>query len=138
MRRPPARWPALVSAGFLSRAAALVYHVLWTRQLTLVLRHTVAAVSPLLATFMAGPARGSALAARRVERVSAATRPRAYAAVELGIAGSALALPWLLPAGLPILAALARSGIDSPLARESVRLALSAVLLLVPTVLMGV
>src|SRR5262245_57652617 len=134
MRRPPARWPALVSAGFLSGAAALVYQVLWTLQLTLVLGHTVASVSTVTATLM--PA--LALAARRVERLSPATRPRAYAAVELGIAGSALALPWLLPAGLPLLAALARSGIDSPLARESVRLALSAVLLLVPTVLMGV
>jgi len=127
----------LASACLLSGAAALVYQVLWTRQLALLLGHTVAALSTVLATFMAGLACGSALAARYVERVPAGSRPRAYAFLELGIAGFALIFPWLLRAGLPPLASLYASGAASPLLLESARLGLSAALLLVPTTLMG-
>src|SRR6059036_2729854 len=86
----------LVGACLLSGAAALAYQILWTRQLGLLLGHTVAAVSTVLATFMAGLALGSALAARGVERVAPSGRPRAYALIELGVAGSALALPLLM------------------------------------------
>jgi len=127
----------LASACLLSGAAALVYQVLWTRQLALLLGHTVAALSTVLATFMAGLALGSALAARYVERVPAGSGPRAYAFLELGIAGFALIFPWLLRAGLPPLAWLYASGAASPLVLESARLGLSAALLLVPTTLMG-
>src|SRR2546427_116071 len=112
----------LASACLLSGAAALVYQVLWTRQLALLLGHT--ALSTVLATFMAGLACGSALAARYVERVPAGSRPRAYAFLELGIAGFALIFPWLLRAGLPPLAALYGSGAASPLVLESARLGL--------------
>jgi spermidine synthase len=128
----------LASACLLSGAAALVYQVLWTRQLTLLVGHTVTAVSTVLATFMAGLALGSALAARYVERVPAGSRPRAYAFLELGIAGFALAFPSLLGAGLPALAALYVSGVASPLVLESARLGLSAALLHGPTTLMGI
>jgi spermidine synthase len=126
-----------VAACLLSGAAALVYQVLWTRQLTLLLGHTVAAVSTVLATFMAGLALGSALAGRYLGRLPAVSRPRAYALLELGIAGAALAFPGLLRAGLPPLAALYGSGATSALVLESARLGLSAVLLLLPTTLMG-
>src|SRR5712691_1042473 len=50
----------LASACLLSGAAALVYQVLWTRQLALLRGLTVAALSTVLATFMAGLACGSA------------------------------------------------------------------------------
>ncbi|HEY2943985.1 MAG TPA: fused MFS/spermidine synthase [Vicinamibacteria bacterium] len=127
----------LAAACLLSGAAALVYQVLWTRQLALLMGHTVAALSTVLATFMAGLALGSALAAHSVERVPAGFRPRAYALLELGIAGFALVFPWLLRAGLAPLAALYGSRAASPLVLESARLGLSAALLLVPTTLMG-
>jgi spermidine synthase len=127
----------LAFACLLSGAAALVYQVLWTRQLALILGHTVAALSTVLATFMAGLALGSALAARYVERVPAGSRPRAYAFLELGIAGFALAFPWLLRAGLPPLASLYASGAASPFVLESARLGVGAAFLLVPTTLMG-
>src|SRR5207245_6619878 len=106
--------PPLLLACLLSGAAALVYQVLWTRQLTLVLGHTVAAVSTVLATFMAGLALGSALAARGVGRVPPALRSRAYALVELGIAGAALLFPFFLRGGIPLLGALDGSGQGSP------------------------
>ena len=127
----------LASACLLSGAAALAYQILWTRQLALLLGHTVGALSIVLATFMAGLALGSAVAARYLERVPAGLRPRTYAFLEVGIAGFALAFPGLLRAGLPPLAALYVSGAASPLVLESARLGLSAALLLVPTTLMG-
>jgi spermidine synthase len=108
----------LVAACLLSGAAALVYQVLWTRQLTLLLGHTVAAVSTVLATFMGGLALGSALAARALPRTAPSARPGAYALLEFGIAGCALAFPFLLRTGLP-------------------PLVLGVLLLLAPTVLMG-
>jgi len=108
----------LVAACLLSGAAALVYQVLWTRQLTLLLGHTVAAVSTVLATFMGGLGLGSALAARALPRTAPSARPGAYALLELGIAGCALAFPFLLRTGLP-------------------PLALGVLLLLAPTLLMG-
>jgi spermidine synthase len=108
----------LVAACLLSGAAALVYQVLWTRQLTLLLGHTVAAVTTVLATFMGGLALGSALAARTLPRTAPSARPGAYALLEFGIAGCALAFPFLLRTGLP-------------------PLVLGVLLLLAPTVLMG-
>jgi spermidine synthase len=108
----------LVAACLLSGAAALVYQVLWTRQLTLLLGHTVAAVSTVLATFMGGLALGSALAARVLPRTAPSARPGAYALLEFGIAGCALAFPFLLRTGLP-------------------PLVLGVLLPLAPTVLMG-
>jgi spermidine synthase len=108
----------LVAAGLFSGAAALVYQVLWTRQITLLLGHTVAAVSTVLATFMGGLALGSGLAGRLLPRTAPATWPRAYALLELGIAGCALVLPFLLRTGLPPLVS-------------------SVILLLAPTLLMG-
>ena len=128
--------PSLLVACFLSGAAALVYQVLWTRQLTLLLGHTVVAVSTVLATFMAGLALGGALAAGGVERVPPARRSRAYALIEIGIAGAAILFPLLLRGGMALLIALHRPE-GSPALLEGGRIALSAASLLAPTALMG-
>ncbi|PYQ04365.1 MAG: hypothetical protein DMF82_10835 [Acidobacteria bacterium] len=137
MRGGPGPPLPIVAAALLSGAAALVYQVLWTRELALVVGHTVAAVSTVLATFMAGLALGSGLAARYARRMSAGSAGRIYALLEIGIAGAAVALPLLTRAGTVPLAALYGSGGAPALALESARLALSAALLLGPTMLMG-
>ena len=67
--------PWLALATFLSGVAALVYQLLWTRQLGLVLGNTVGAVSTVLATFMGGLALGSALAAGRADRLPRRVAP---------------------------------------------------------------
>ena len=54
----------------LSGAAGLIYEVLWTRQLTLLMGHTTAAASTVLAAFMGGLAIGAALAGPIATRVS--------------------------------------------------------------------
>jgi spermidine synthase len=71
-------WPLGVAAGrvavgvaALSGALALVAEVVWTRALALVLGSSVYAFTVMLVTFLVGIAAGSALCARRVERLRA-------------------------------------------------------------------
>src|SRR2546422_2472641 len=85
-----------------SGAAALIYEVAWTRLLTLQMGHTVAAASTVLAAFMGGLAIGAAFAGRLPVR-SASGPLRAYAALELAVALTAMVLPALLAACVPAL-----------------------------------
>src|SRR5687767_8117104 len=98
----------LIALYIASGAAALVYQVVWTRLLTLQLGHTVAAASTVLAAFMGGLAIGAWLAGRVVGRVGQASTHQPhltiYAALEIGIAAGALALPFALRASVPLLA----------------------------------
>ena len=79
--------PALWAASVLSGLAALVYQVLWSRELSLVLGTSTEAVSVVLSSFMAGLGLGNALAARVLgrqgsSRVAAERLARAYAVLE--------------------------------------------------------
>src|SRR5262245_10069072 len=117
-----------------SGAAALVYEVTWTRLLTLQMGHTVAAVSTVLAAFMGGLSAGAWIAGRFA---SLRGRPlRTYAALEMLIALTALALPLMLAAVLPIVAWAYADG-DAPLRFAFVRATLSLALLAVPAAAMG-
>ena len=119
----------------LSGATGLIYEILWARMLGLVFGATTLAVSTVLAAFMGGLALGSALAGRLASRI--AKPVAAYGWLEIGIAIYA----WLLP--------LLFSGIDNLYASiwqhlqpgffafTLLRFALSCLLLLVPTTLMG-
>src|SRR5258706_15530335 len=86
-----------------SGAAALVYEITWTRMLTLAMGHTVAAASTVLAAFMGGLAIGSWIGGR-LENYLSGDSPqltgvrflRAYAALEIVVAISAIAQPALL------------------------------------------
>jgi spermidine synthase len=94
----PGGWP-LAGAGacfVLSGFAALVYQTAWLRQFSLVFGTAELAVATVLAAYMAGLATGAALINRWLPRIR---RPlRAYAALELGICISAVAVPALLAA----------------------------------------
>ena len=79
---------------FLSGFSALVYQVLWTRELGLFFGHTIYAVSAVLTAFMGGLALGSQVGGRLIARVRSPLQ--AYGWLELGI-GAAGALFWLLP-----------------------------------------
>src|SRR3954452_6355349 len=93
---------AFVILYIASGVTALLYEVTWTRMLTLVLGHTVAAASTVLAALMGGMALGSWIGGRielHLRDRSAQLRGdrilRAYAALEIPIALSAFALPSL-------------------------------------------
>jgi spermidine synthase len=126
--------PFLLLITALSGFAALVFEILWIRQLGLVVGTTTAAISTVIAAFMAGLAIGSAVFGRLTDRLR---RPlRAYALLEAGIALSSLGVMALLPslpAAYPPIASAVSPG--TPLA--AVRFVLVFVLLLVPTSLMG-
>ncbi len=94
---------ALSAALVLSGAAALIYETAWTRQLGLLMGHTVAAASCVLAAFMLGLALGAAVGGRIAVRVTPAAALRAYAVFEIAIAGLALLLPAELAALRPLL-----------------------------------
>ncbi|HEU4928175.1 MAG TPA: fused MFS/spermidine synthase [Vicinamibacterales bacterium] len=126
--------PRLAVLFFLSGACALIYQVLWLRQLSLIFGVTVYAASTVLATFMAGLAIGSAAAGRLSERVR---RPLLwFGAAEALIGVTALLSPLaldLVTAGYVALA----PGLESRALATALRFACSAAVLLVPTVLMG-
>ena len=118
----------------LSGATALVYQVLWLRLLTLSFGATTSAVGTVLTCFMLGLACGAWLFGRIADRVR---RPLLlYAAIELGIAVSAL----LLPVALRSLNAVYPHVYESEELRwllPVVRLAFTSMILLVPCTLIG-
>ncbi len=94
----------LGTALALSGAAALIYETTWTRQLGLLMGHTAAATSSVLAAFMLGLAAGAAIGGRIAARVTPAAALRTYAGLEIVIAVLALLLPAELAGLRPLLA----------------------------------
>ncbi len=94
---------ALAASVLFSGAAALVYQVVWVRQLTTVLGTTLEAVSVVLGLFMLGLGFGSFLASRFIDRMAGTHLPRLYAALEIGVAVFALLFPLLLSRYTPVL-----------------------------------
>jgi len=119
-----------------SGLAGLVYEVGWTRLLTLELGRSMAASSTVLAVFMGGLAAGAAVAGRLAARMTAQRALRVYAALECGVAALAVALPLELRAVAPLFAATYRDGSGGMLFAFT-RLAVSTLLLLLPTLLLG-
>ena len=128
--------PALVFACFLlSGASGLVFEMVWTRELTLVFGSTTLAISTVLSVFMGGLALGSFLAGRFADR--ARSPVVLYALAEAGVGLYALAVPLVLafyPRLNPLFVALAGR---SALVLALLRFVATAVVLLIPTTLMG-
>lgn len=141
--QPAAAWPAserarLRALGWMflaSGLAALMYQVLFARQLALVFGSTATATYTVLATFLGGMSIGSVLGGHLAARTA---RPLLlYAAMEGAIALYCMATPHLF--GLVQQAYVALAG-DLPAASGelvALRVALGALVLLVPTVAMG-
>ncbi|HEY7546675.1 MAG TPA: fused MFS/spermidine synthase, partial [Blastocatellia bacterium] len=120
---------------FASGFSGLVYQVIWVRELVLVFGATTFAVSTVLTVFMGGLAAGSFYSGRRSEKI---TRPlRLYGLLEIGIGVYGLAVP-LIFALLPgIYHALWGPLQVSFIALSAVRFLFVAIVLIVPTALMG-
>ncbi len=122
-------WPLF----FFSGAAALVYEVLWVRQLTLVFGNTIYATATVLAAYMGGLALGSWLLGRVADK---SRRPLfLYGILEGAVGASALLFPILLSSFVPLLKWLYRSG--HPITLDVFRFSAAFLLLLVPTAAMG-
>ncbi|HZR84148.1 MAG TPA: fused MFS/spermidine synthase [Candidatus Binatia bacterium] len=129
-----AGWP-LVACLFASGAAALIYEVVWLRQLGLVMGHTAYALSTVLTSFLGGLALGAYAGGRWARRGLAS--PRLYAAIELGVAVAALLMPLAIAALDPVFGGAYRRLADRFVAYNLVQFTLAGAVLLVPTFLMG-
>ena len=120
-----------LASGF----SALVYQIVWLRLLALVFGVTVYAASAVLTSFMAGLALGSWLGGRAADRVG--NPLRAFGYVELGIGASALAVPLLLEVAQTLYVRIYMQAPDAAALLTVARVVCSALVLLVPTTLMG-
>src|SRR5579863_836439 len=134
---PPRRYmfSALLVCFFFSGAAGLIDQVVWSKALGLIFGHTAYAVATVLAVFMAGLASGSAWIGRRSE---GSHRPIAmYAWLELGVAASAtISLAGLAGVRAAYVAAYPYAAGDAGVLLM-LRFAGSALVLFLPTFLMG-
>jgi spermidine synthase len=128
---------ALIVLGcfFLTGASGLVFEQVWTRELELVFGSTTLAISTVLSVFMGGLGLGSWLAGRLADRVR--DRLRAYALAEAGVGLYALAVPLILRSYPSLNAGLYRLFGDHAVALSLGRFIAAAILLLIPTTLMG-
>src|SRR5580698_2818978 len=139
---PAARSPSVLAPSVLlvcaiafgSGAASLVFEALWFHQAGLALGNGVTTSSLVLSGFMAGLALGGLLA-QRLERP--ASPMRLYAALEAIVALAGLALVYVLPALGGVLAPRLTAFAAHPLLAGALRLALSFLLLLLPSTAMG-
>ena len=126
---------AVLPLFLVSGAAGLVYEVTWTRAFGVVFGNTVFAVSTVLTAFMLGLAGGSWMFGRIADRSS---RPlKLYALLEVGIGVYALAFPAILATTDLFYRWFFQSFHPGFYPLTFVRFAMSVVMLLVPTALMG-
>lgn len=120
---------------FFSGAAALVYEVVWLRLLGLVFGHTVHATTTVLTAYMGGLALGSLALGRRADRVR---RPLLlYGALEAAIGLYCLCTPLLFAAVGNAYGGILRVVGESSTGVLAAQFCLAAVILIVPTTLMG-
>ncbi len=127
----------LIALGFtLSGAAALIYEVTWTRELSLVFSSTVYAVSAMLAAFMTGLSLGGWLGGRRADNPDA-DHIKDLALIEMGI-GLFGILSLLVVRALPGLQfALLETLTPPPGLFFLMQMFMAFLVMLIPTTLMG-
>jgi spermidine synthase len=127
--------PVVSIVALFSGAAGLMFEIVWFYRCGLVFGNSVWAASIVLSSFMGGLAIGSGITARIVDRVR---RPlRAYAAAELAVAVSGIALAHVLTALPIVLAPLVRYAADAFFVTNALRLTTAFALLLAPATAMG-
>ncbi len=127
--------PIVLLLFFFSGASALVYEVVWGRMLTLVFGGTSFAISTVLAAFMGGLALGSYAFGKLIDRRGHPLL--VYGLLEAGIGVWALVLPTLLGLLNSAYGLLYRDLDPSFYTISLLRFALTFVVILVPTTMMG-
>ncbi len=134
-RRP---WPSVwIIAGLLAGSGfcALVYQVVWLRELRLVFGASTPASAAVLAIYMGGLGAGGLVLGRRVDRSAAPLR--FYARLEFGIALLAAVTPLLVAAATRAYVASGGAPALGGGAATLLRLGLATLVLAGPTFLMG-
>jgi len=122
---------------FLSGISGLIYETVWFRMLIRVFGTTLEATSAVLAVFMGGLALGAWLAGRKADTLKNDLRTYAWIELLVGLlaAGATflmIALPGSIAGLLP-----AGAGIAAGAARGLIRIGVTGIVLLPPTILMG-
>lgn len=120
---------------FLSGMAGLIYEVVWAKYLGLLLGHTAYAYSLVLALFMGGIAFGSLIFGRLADKVK--NNLLIYALIQLSICLYCLFTPNLFEASRIFSVDIVRYFTDSPQAILAVKFLLGALIIFIPTILMG-
>ncbi|MHC4791496.1 MAG: fused MFS/spermidine synthase [Planctomycetota bacterium] len=132
-RRASINWIMLIY--FTSGACSLIDEVVWVRLLKLTLGNTVYATSIVVSVFMAGLALGALIMSRYSDRIT--RRLRLYALLETLVTISALSLPWALKLADTVYVWFYRAYHPTHPQLLIVQVFISAVILLIPTMLMG-
>jgi len=127
--------PLIVYGIGLSGAAAMIYEVAWTRALSLVIGSSVYAFSAMLTTFLAGLAVGSLLFARiwGQRRID----PALFGWLEAAVGLAALSIVPLFDRLPGLVLAVLRRAAPSPGTALVTQFALSFLVMIVPTTLLG-
>jgi len=125
----------VLASFFLSGFAALVYEVSWLRLAGLYFESTAHSAATVVAIFMGGLALGSYLSGRVAKR--SGDLILLYFNLEVLIGLIALLIPWLFTVVRPLFGGLYRSTYDYQFVYHTLRILLSALLMLPPAVLMG-
>jgi spermidine synthase len=120
---------------FASGACSLIDEVVWVRLLKLTLGNTVYATSIVVSVFMGGLALGALIMSRYSDRIT--RRLRLYALLETLVTISALSLPWALKLADNVYVWFYRAYHPTHPQLLIVQVIISAVILLIPTMLMG-
>lgn len=120
----------------LSGASALIYEVIWMRQLTLVFGSTVFATSTVLTAFMAGLALGSYYFGRKIDEGKMSPL-KLYALLEAGIGGFCIIWPLLLSVLTALYVLIYRNITSEFYTLSLIRFVLTFGVLLIPSTLMG-
>lgn len=120
-----------IASGF----SSLIYQVVWTRMLVLIFGSTTFATSTVLAVFMGGLAAGSFAAGQVADRIK---RPFFwYGVIEAVIGLWALLVPFLFSAAVPLYRLVWQHLHPTMLPFSLTRFAMAAIILIIPTALMG-
>ncbi|WP_437765616.1 fused MFS/spermidine synthase [Sorangium sp. So ce281] len=129
------RFPLVAALFFVSGATGLLYEVAFSKLLGYVFGATAYAVSTVLAAFMGGLALGAHLGGRHA---ASARRPLVvYGALEAIVGAICAVSPFLFEALTSAYVAVARAAPDSLALLTAARAALTALVVVVPTVAMG-
>lgn len=120
---------------FLSGAAGLIYEVVWAKHLSLLLGNTTQAHTIVLATFMGGLALGYFLFGKVADKSRGILRLYGWLEIAIALCG-ALFVSVIENLGALYIRLLGQFGTDS-FAGTALKLALSMLVMLAPTVLMG-
>ncbi len=120
---------------FLSGASALIYQLIWLRELGLVFGNTTYATSAILTAFMGGLALGSYIFGKKADKVKSPLR--LFAWLELGIGLLAIAILFFF---VPVMQAVYKWAFGIALyswVLNAIRFLLAIIMLIIPTTLMG-